>query len=802
VYLNINNNRLVMPLDSETDTPIISLSTNSDLNVFIGGIYNMVLTVTSIISGKIELGATINTPLGGCIIRFISGTGGIGTYNVSIGQTVDNFTRISASNGMITSDGPTNFGHAINKALLAGDTTSPSYISVYANLRGVNVHRNNNLLKASTTPALLTIPGGDGAGIATFVGSITTVFGVNPQATLTVTSISSGLIQIGAILNLPGNPTILSWGGSTYGGIGTYSIDGKAAVNTSSRVMTATVRPVIPDLLFFSSTASSTITRLNGGAEITTGPGSSSPFDIRSIGLGLQPFNISKKDGLIPTYFFDGAICEMLVYNTDLSTDPHKLPLMEGYLAWKWGIQNRLPKTHMYKSVRPTDFLPDRPTAITSPTVSRITDYSAVISWAGGNNAITYTYDVVPPAGQTLPSTFGIKDEGLASKRVTIFGLNPRSTYTVTIKANSTLASTLSAPVVIRTKYYNGTLWAGRVTLTNPSSIDTFTGPATLASFFDIFGASVFDKYNNLYLTQANLAGGITGPGIRVITPAGIVQTIRTTGNPSTLPTAGHPSLGGMCIDNDGNIFLAHQYYIYKLTPSQFPFVMDATNRITTIWTISIFAGTGAVPPARNTLTGLTTTVPININSSLFLTDMKSAFVYDPYGNIRPVKDNGDGTYSFGLGVYLTEWLAYFGWRDSANIYIQESNRRLFIYNILTNTVILNNSPVFEAVAGVVADSVGNIYVAYQRFMVRVMMVGIDLNDMDAVNAALFISTPFMTTSASTLNVTIPPGIPSGGWISFPRFDNNDNLYLIFFAQEVVYSRVGCIYKFVLMDSS
>lgn len=43
---------------------------------------------------------------------------------------------------------------------------------------------------------------------------------------------------------------------------------------------------------------------------------------------------------------FYGYICEILVYNTQMSSANQYI--LEGYLAWKWGIQGNLPTTHPY----------------------------------------------------------------------------------------------------------------------------------------------------------------------------------------------------------------------------------------------------------------------------------------------------------------------------------------------------------------------------------------------------------------------------------------------------------------------
>ena len=47
-----------------------------------------------------------------------------------------------------------------------------------------------------------------------------------------------------------------------------------------------------------------------------------------------------------------GSINEVLVYNTALETTPRQK--IEGYLAWRWGLQSSLPPGHPYKTAAPT----------------------------------------------------------------------------------------------------------------------------------------------------------------------------------------------------------------------------------------------------------------------------------------------------------------------------------------------------------------------------------------------------------------------------------------------------------------
>lgn len=48
---------------------------------------------------------------------------------------------------------------------------------------------------------------------------------------------------------------------------------------------------------------------------------------------------------------FEGDIYELIVFNTVISTEQRQL--MEGYLAWKWGLVSKLPANHPYKAYSP-----------------------------------------------------------------------------------------------------------------------------------------------------------------------------------------------------------------------------------------------------------------------------------------------------------------------------------------------------------------------------------------------------------------------------------------------------------------
>jgi hypothetical protein len=73
---------------------------------------------------------------------------------------------------------------------------------------------------------------------------------------------------------------------------------------------------------------------------------SSSPASLSSGGT----FLVGIASGLYE--YWNGWIAELIIYNSALTTAQRQS--VEGYLAWKWGLQTNLPSTHPYYSVLPS----------------------------------------------------------------------------------------------------------------------------------------------------------------------------------------------------------------------------------------------------------------------------------------------------------------------------------------------------------------------------------------------------------------------------------------------------------------
>ena len=82
------------------------------------------------------------------------------------------------------------------------------------------------------------------------------------------------------------------------------------------------------------------------GALTPSSSASSGNFTISSYALAANT-NL----GDIGAASFYGYMSEIIIYNSSLSTSQRQQ--VEGYLSWKWGLQNNLPDTHAYKKFRP-----------------------------------------------------------------------------------------------------------------------------------------------------------------------------------------------------------------------------------------------------------------------------------------------------------------------------------------------------------------------------------------------------------------------------------------------------------------
>lgn len=161
----------------------------------------------------------------------------------------------------------------------------------------------------------------------------------------------NGLFRVGAVAmpsNDVSNLEIYWQQGSTDAGSGNIVTVGNRNINLKGD-QTDNALPAVNNYYIHSAQASGTTfatryingTLLGSNQNYGTGsvvPSSSNPYHV---GVGYAAA------GNVASACLDGDICEIVVLNTVATTQSRQI--MEGYLAWKWGLESNLPADHPYK---------------------------------------------------------------------------------------------------------------------------------------------------------------------------------------------------------------------------------------------------------------------------------------------------------------------------------------------------------------------------------------------------------------------------------------------------------------------
>ena len=131
---------------------------------------------------------------------------------------------------------------------------------------------------------------------------------------------------------------------------------------------------------------------------------SGAPVDVSGVGTNIA---IGKRvGGSASTFGMDGLIGEIVVVPTGALED---MELLEGYLAWKWGLQANLPAGHPYENAPPTIDTPDGPTINTQPQSQTVEEgqtatFSVSATSSGGSLSYQWYRGGVAVSGATAAS--------------------------------------------------------------------------------------------------------------------------------------------------------------------------------------------------------------------------------------------------------------------------------------------------------------------------------------------------------------------------------------------------------------
>jgi hypothetical protein len=120
-----------------------------------------------------------------------------------------------------------------------------------------------------------------------------------------------------------------------------------------------------------------------------------SPSSVASTGsFGTTSYSIGRDVGNTDyggSYaYWPGNVGEVIIFNASLSITQRQQ--IEGYLAWKWGLQSQLPFTHPYYKFRTSQLAvkPLTPSTIATVILEDLSGYNGTVTWTVSTNATNY----------------------------------------------------------------------------------------------------------------------------------------------------------------------------------------------------------------------------------------------------------------------------------------------------------------------------------------------------------------------------------------------------------------------------
>jgi sugar lactone lactonase YvrE len=176
------------------------------------------------------------------------------------------------------------------------------------------------------------------------------------------------------------------------------------------------------------------------------------------------------------TNSYQSYLAEVIVFNTGLSESNRQL--VEGYLAWKWGMQALLPNTHPYYAAGPSAGV----TSVGNLTVDAIGNMQAVpnanfrilgpTEWRTNMTTVTETSLIIPTPTVLLPAT---NSAGLYTLTNTGFNALTLPTYTSSSPGIFwTLANATASNLTIGITYTSGSGLGSNITLNAGTSINVY----------------------------------------------------------------------------------------------------------------------------------------------------------------------------------------------------------------------------------------------------------------------------------------------------------------------------------------
>lgn len=266
---------------------------------------------------------------------------------------------------------------------------------------------------------------------------------------------------------------------------------------------------------------------------------------------------------------WNGYIYDIVLYNRALPTPDRQM--VEGFLAWKWGIQAALPVQHPYQLVSPpiTTLVspPSKPFLLRTV----VSSSGLVVNWLGGEGASSYMFTLNSPQ-----NTYNISVTGSNIYTATINTIQPGAVYTLIVTAVNPIGSTPSDSVEatyfeIQVTTVAGAASAGSSAIDGVATQFIYNPPAVVSdSCGSLFVADANNYIRKIYIKQkgpATAAGSGSVTSSMVTTFAGNGSTGFLNTGSGTTSSFNRPN--GLAIDGEDTIYVADTFNhsIRKISP-------------------------------------------------------------------------------------------------------------------------------------------------------------------------------------------------------------------------------------------
>ena len=333
----------------------------------------------------------------------------------------------------------------------------------------------------------------------------------------------------------------------------------------------------------------------------------------------------------------NGYLNEVIIFNTNISAANQTL--MEGYLAWKWGLQANLPAGHTYKSAAPSSGS-GAPSAVTGMAISFATNI-ATMSWSAYSGSTGYSW-VLFQATTSSAAGYPISTSTTSSSTTsaTYTGLTTGYYYYFAVYSTATINSAYGTSTA---SLFTAVLPTGGSIVLNTLTVSSGTVTITAASnatSYRVYISTSTSLTNSVYSFTTSTTGSAVGftpsPSLVVSTTYyAIVIPTNASGNGSTAFSSGLTISGA--VPTGGSITFNG---IYSLTSASIT-ITAATNA--TLYTVYLSTSTSTANQFYSFTTSITG------SAIVFSPSLSLSTTY--YAIVIPSNTFGNGTTSVSSGI-------------------------------------------------------------------------------------------------------------------------------------------------------